>query len=539
MKFDYIIVGAGSAGCVLANRLTENPEVTVLLLEAGSSDKKQEVHIPAAYTKLHYSEVDWGYHTVPQPFVKNRKMYQPRGKVLGGSSSTNCMAYIRGNKLDYDEWRDLGNPGWGYEDVLPYFKKAENNQQFVDQYHGQGGPLNITHATRWKNPLGEAFVNSCIESGIPANKDFNGAKQEGAGLFQFTIKKGKRHSTATAFLKPALKRKNLLVITEAHIQRVMLDNSRALGVEFLTDGALDWAYAEKEVILSAGAFNSPQILMLSGIGPVDQLKLKGISAVTDLPGVGQNLQDHLISGISALATKKNTLNSAENFWNILRYFLFKKGPFTTSPLQACAFLKTKKGLDRPDMQFHFAPAHSTDIHDIEVFPYGVDGFSILPTLLRPKSVGSVTLNSNNPMEAPVIDPNYFSDEGNEDYEAMMAGMRMARMVLESDAFTPFRKEIHFPTNYKDDKALSEHMLSVVETCYHPVGTCKMGMDSMAVVDSRLLVHGYKNLRVVDASIMPTVISGNTNAPVIMIAEKAADMIKQDSNMKVYQRGALL
>lgn len=537
MVFDYIIVGAGSAGCVLANRLSTDPTVTVLLLEAGGPDTKMEVHIPAAYSKLNGTAVDWGFWTEPQMALNGRRMYQPRGKTLGGCSSTNAMAYVRGNRHDYDDWAALGNAGWSYNDVLPYFIRSEHNEQISQldaRYHGQNGPLNVTFATRFRTPLADAFVESCQQTGIRANHDYNGAEQEGTGLFQFTIKDGKRHSAATAFLKPALKRPNLTVITHAMTRQIILKNDRATGVEFVTGKNLTQiATAKKEVILSAGAFQSPQLLMLSGIGPADELRSAGVVVKKSLPGVGQNLQDHLFSGVSSLCSQRGIssnfhLKPLNQLKALGQYFLAKKGPMTISPLEAVAFLKTDPSLERVDMQFHFAPVHmgddyKADMYDLATWPTS-DGYIILPTLLKPKSVGYVGLRSANPLDAPVIQPNYMEHE--DDRQVLIKGIRQALDVMQADAFGPYRNRIQTPTDSSSDDSIWQHILQQLETVYHPVGTCKMGTtsDEMAVVDSELRVRGIEGLRVVDASVMPTIISGNTNAPVYMIAEKAADLI---------------
>lgn len=537
MTYDYIVVGAGSAGCVLANRLSADPSLTVLLLEAGGPDTKMELHIPAAYSKLNGTAVDWGFWTEPQTALNGRRMYQPRGKTLGGCSSTNAMAYVRGNRYDYDDWAALGNPGWGYTDVLPYFIRSEHNEQINQldaHYHGQNGPLNVTFATRFKTPLADAFVESCQQTGIRLNHDYNGAEQEGTGFFQFTIKDGKRHSAATAFLKPVLNRPNLTVITRAMTRQVILSNDRATGVEFVTGkNQTQIATATKEVILSAGAFQSPQLLMLSGIGPADDLRRAGVERRKELPGVGQNLQDHLFSGISSLCSQRGI---SSNFhlkpFNQLKalgqYFLSKKGPMTISPLEAVAFLKTDPTQERIDMQFHFAPVHmgddyKADMYDLSTWPT-TDGYIILPTLLKPKSVGYVGLRSANPLDAPVIQPNYMDHE--DDRQVLIKGMRQGLDVMEADGFGPYRQRIQTPIGSRTDDAIWQHILQQLETVYHPVGTCKMGpeTDEMAVVDSNLRVRGIEGLRVVDASIMPTIVSGNTNAPVFMIAEKAADLI---------------
>ncbi|MFN4144519.1 MAG: GMC family oxidoreductase [Runella sp.] len=529
MTFDYIIIGAGSAGCVLAHRLSENPAHQVLLLEAGGPDKKMEIHIPAAYSKLNRSEVDWGFQTEPQPHVLNRQIYLPRGKTLGGSSSTNAMAYIRGNRADYDLWAARGCEGWDYESVLPYFKKSENNEQINDEYHGVGGPLNVTYAQKFRTPVADAFVQACVAYGLPENHDFNGAQQQGAGLFQFTIKDQKRCSTAVAFLKPILQRPNLTVITHAHTRQILIENDRAVGVEFLTGkNTTQRAMATREVILSAGAFCSPQILMLSGVGDSETLKKFGITTKKHLPGVGQNLQDHLLTGVSSLATVP-TANDSLSAWGqikgLAQYVLFKKGPFTISPLEANAFLKITDSPDPVDFQLHFAPVHigndgKADFYNPDTFPH-TSGYTILPTLLKPKSIGYVGLRSANPLEAPLIDPRFFSDE--HDQQTLLKGTKIAIEIMESEAFAPYRKALILPKE-KDDGAILLHNQTMLETVYHPVGTCKMGADEAAVVDAQLRVRGIEGLRVADASVMPRIIAGNTNATCIMIGEKAADFV---------------
>jgi choline dehydrogenase len=529
-KYDYIIVGAGSAGCVLANRLSENPSNQVLLLEAGDPDKKLEIKIPGAYSKLHRSEVDWAFWSEPQEQLDGRKLYLPRGKTLGGSSSTNAMAYVRGNKADYDEWASLGNRHWDYESVLPYFKKSEHNEDIHTDFHGSSGPLNVTFAKGFRTPFADAFVEACAENGIPANPDYNGENQEGASPFQFTIKNGLRHSTASAFLKPILKRPNLTIQTSAQVSKILLENDRAIGVEVLKKkGGVDQIFANKEIILSAGAFQSPQILMLSGIGDKDELQNLGIESKIDLPGVGKNLQDHLFFNCAALSKTQEGFNHhipiIPQVKGLIQLFFTQKGALTCSPLEAVAFYNSG-GEAGVDFQFHFAPMqigsdYKTDFHDLSTFPT-VDGFSILPSLIKPKSRGYVSLRSTDPKAAPLIQPNFLTEK--EDWETLIRGTRKAIEILQSSAFEPYRKTIITPPDQSDEGIIA-HIKKSVETIYHPVGTCKMGTDELAVVNDRLQVHGIKNLRIADASIMPTIVSGNTNAACIMIGEKAADLIK--------------
>jgi choline dehydrogenase len=536
--YDYIIIGAGSAGCVLANRLSEDPSVKVLLLEAGERDTKLEIHIPAAYGKLNYTKVDWSYYTEPQTHVDDRKMYQPRGKTLGGSSSTNAMAYVRGNRQDYDDWAKMGAKGWDYAGVLPYFKKSENNEQIQNDYHGHGGFLNVTFAQQYKTPLADAFVAGCVEQGIPETKDYNGAEQMGASAFQFTIKDGKRHSTAQAFLKPVLGRKNLTVVTGAHVKQIVIENNRAKGVEILKNGSVETFEAQREVLLSAGSFGSPQILMLSGIGSKEELQKHKIEIKKELEGVGKNLHDHLMFGISNLSTWKGTLNNVlkplNQLKHLVNYLINKKGPFTISPLEANAFLKSDPSVLQPDIQFMFVPGHmgndesvanGTDIYKPDSYPK-MDGFTILPVLLQPKSRGYVALRSANPMDAPIIQPNYLKEES--DRILLIKAFKIARKVMASEAFKPFTKSIYYPINAETDEAILQHIKNTLECVYHPVSTCRMGEDAMSVVDSRLRVHGIEGLRVIDGSVMPKIVSGNTNAACIMIGEKGADMVKEDN-----------
>lgn len=530
--YHYIIIGAGSAGCVLANRLSEDAGINVLLLEAGPADKKLEIHIPGAYTKLNRTKVDWAFNTEPQEFVNGRSIYIPRGKTLGGSSSTNAMAYVRGNKEDYNEWEKLGNKGWGYNDVLPYFIKSEHNEQFSNSFHGKDGLLNVTHSQQ-PSILADAFVEACTQCGIQQNDDYNGAMQAGACKLQFTIKNNQRHSTASAFLKPAFQRKNLTIKTNVTVNKIIIEDERATGVEVFTGiNATEKIYCKREVILCAGAIQSPQILMLSGIGDADELRRVGVEIKHKLPGVGKNLQDHLWSGascLSTIATGNNLLKPVNMGKAILQHLLFKKGPLGNSPLEANAFIQSDKKLERPDIQLHFLPLqvgndYSTDIYDLSTFPKA-NGFSVMCVLLRPESRGFIGLKDHNPRSFPVIQPNFLSVQN--DLNILVTALKKGMQVLEAPAFDTYRKNnLYFPGRDFTDQDLKGHILKSVETLYHPVGTCKMGNDAMSVVNDALQLYGIKNLRVIDASVMPTIVSGNTNAPTIMIAEKGADLIKQ-------------
>jgi choline dehydrogenase len=498
--FDYIVIGAGAAGCVLASGLSENRECNVLLIEAGPPDRKREIHIPAAFSKLFKTPLDWNFATEPQENLNGRRLYWPRGKMLGGSSSMNAMVYIRGRPADFDGWRDLGNQGWGFEDVLPFFKRVE-------------AAVSIT-GLKSVNPLSQAFVDACKQTGMRLNPDFNDASQEGAGLFRVMQKNGRRWSAEDAYLRPALQRGNLTVWTGIQASRILIENGRAVGIEYFQKGETQQVRASREVILSAGAIGSPQLLLLSGIGPLKQLEAQGISVQADLAGVGENLQDHLSVGESYFCTQPVSLTDIETFSNLVKYFVLKNGPLTSNIAEAGAFVKSKPGLAECDLEFHFAPVHYID-HGFA--KPGGHGFSLGPSLLTPKSRGRITLRSPDPLQPPAIDPGYLSDP--DDMPPLVEGIRLARRIAAAAAFDPFRGK---PVFDEDDP--EAHVRGRAETLYHPAGTCKMGGDPMSVVSPQLDVHGIAGLRVVDASVMPVIVGGNTQAATMMIAEKAVQMI---------------
>jgi choline dehydrogenase len=523
MEYDYIIVGSGSAGSVLANRLSAKPEIKVLLLEAGRSDNSFYVRMPAGIANLSGPRFNWGYETAPQAAMKGRRMYWPRGRLIGGSSSVNAMVYMRGQPADYDHWRQLGNAGWSYDDVLPYFKKAERNERLHDRFHGADGPLNVAERP-YTNPLSHAFVEAAQQAGLPFNPDFNGALQLGCGLFQVTQKNGRRWSAASAYLHPAAARENLTIVTKAQATRVLIENGRAVGVEYARGRRRHTARASQEVVLAAGAINSPQLLLLSGIGPAEELRARGVSVVHDLPGVGKNLQDHLNVNIVQRAKRGSALDGKNRglapIGVALEYLFYGTGPGTSNVAEAGAFAISELGAANPDVQYHFIPAQ---VVNHARTPMDGDGVTVHACCLRPQSRGEIRLASTDPLQPPVMDPNYLAADY--DLKVLIAGLRQGRDILAPQAFKPWLGEERLPGPAVQSNAeLEDFIRATAETEYHPVGTCKMGSDPMAVVDEKLRVRGIERLRVIDASIMPAIVSGNTNAPVIMIAEKGAEMM---------------
>jgi choline dehydrogenase len=518
-EYDYVIVGAGSAGCVLANRLSADPGVSVLLVEAGASDRTMNVRIPAAFSKLFKTSRDWDYSTEPEPHLDGRSLYIPRGKMLGGSSSMNAMIYIRGNRADYDGWVEQGAKGWGYDEVLPYFRRAEHNERGADAFHGTGGPQNVKDLS-FPNPVSEKFVEAGIEAGIPRNADFNGADQEGMGLFQVTQKKGARWSAANGYLRPVLKRPNLTVRSEALVRKVVLTRGRATAVEYDREGETILARARREVILSAGAINTPQLLMLSGIGPADQLRTHGIEVLLDNGNVGAHLQDHPFVLMSWETSAKGTLAEAEKPLSLARYLLTSTGLLSSNIGEAGGFFRSSDDLSVPDLQFHFAPAFFQE-HGFAT--HTGPALSIGPTLVAPTSRGSVQLRSADPGAAPRITTNILGDPS--ELNALMTGVEKALEINRTSAFKELvGKPLRPGPDVQTRADLEAWVKQTVELVYHPTCTARMGDPADAVVDPDLRVHGVDGLRVVDASVMPTVTRGNTNAPTIMIAEKAADLI---------------
>src|SRR5262245_40054143 len=527
--FDYIIVGAGSAGCVLANRLTASGRHRVLLLEAGGPDRNIWIHIPLGYGKLFSNaKVNWLYSTEPEPELDNRRIVQPRGKVLGGSSSINGLLYIRGQHEDFDHWRQLGNTGWSFDDVLPYFRRAEDQERGEDSLHGVGGPLAVSNVSE-PHPLCEAFLTAVEQAGYPRNDDFNGPTQEGAGHYQLTARNGRRCSRAVGYLRPARRRHHLVVTANALTRRILFAGRRAIGVEYLEGGVTRTAYAAGEVIVAGGAFNSPQLLQLSGLGPAALLQSLGIAVVADMPGVGADLQDHLQVRMQYRCTEPITMNDVINSRRQrlaagLRYVLARKGLLTIGAGYAGGFFRTDRSLATPDVQINLL-IFSADTVGAALHPF--PGFIAAVCQLRPESRGHVRIRSADPRQPPAIQPRYLSAP--HDRDVMTRGMKLLRHIMDQPAIRRYIALEHAPgVNCTSDADLLKFARATGTTVFQPTSTCRMGHDAAAVVDERLRVRGIDRLRVVDASIMPTVVSGNTNAAVIMIAEKGADMILADA-----------
>ena len=524
--FDFVVVGAGSGGCAVAGRLSEDSATSVALLDAGGKNDNWVVTTPGAMILMISGKVNnWAFNTVPQKGLNGRIGYQPRGKGLGGSSAINAMVYIRGHRADYDEWASLGNQGWSYADVLPYFKRSEHNAELDGEYHGKGGPLHV-QGLQSDNPVREMFLQGAREAQFRIRDDFNAAEQEGLGVYQVTQKNGERWSAARAYVHPHMgSRGNLRVETGAQATRIIFEGKRAVGVEYRQGNETKQLRARREVILSSGAFQSPQLLMLSGVGDGQALKQHGIASTHHLPGVGANLQDHpdFVFGYASDAPYFSGLSWSgigRIFMGILQYRRERRGPMTSNVAECGGFLKTRADLALPDIQLHFCMAM---VEDHGRKPRWGTGFSCHVCLLRPKSRGSVWLDSADPLAAPAIDPNFFGEES--DVDTMVAGFKTTRRLMETPALRALQTKDMFTSDVRTDDDIRGLLRARVDTVYHPVGTCKMGNDASAVVDPKLKVHGLEGLRVVDASIMPTLIGGNTNAPTIMIGEKAADMIK--------------
>lgn len=531
--YDYIIVGAGSAGCVLANRLTADGKRRVLLLEAGGRDSSPWIHIPVGYSQtLKDPKVNWLFQTEPDPTTMGRQHVWPRGKVLGGSSSINGLLYIRGQRRDYDIWRQLGNEGWGWEDVAPYFVRSQNQERDGLDGHGQGGPLNVSDVTQ-RHPVSDAVVEACEQAGVKRNDDVNSADQEGATYYQLTVKNGLRCSAAVAYLKPAMDRSNLRVEIHALVHKVVFDGRRAIGVDYEQNGEIKRARAGAEVILAGGAVNSPHLLQLSGVGPADLLRKMNIGVVHELKGVGENLRDHFVVGLRyrlkrGVVSVNEMTRGFRFLGELARYAINRTGLLSLSAAHVAIFLKSRPDLETPDVQYHCLPATmdaeklaNEQKMELEKFP----GLTIAPCQLRPESTGTIRLKAPDPRAHPAIQPNYLADPL--DQETIVAGLKWGRKIAAQPALQRYIDHELAPgpsIAEADEAGLLDYARQTGSTIYHPVGTCKMGRDALAVVDPSLRVHGLEALRVVDASVMPRLVSGNTNAPTIMIAEKAADMI---------------
>jgi choline dehydrogenase len=514
--YDYVIVGAGSAGCVLANRLSEDPDVQVLLIEAGPPDTADFIHIPAAFSALFRSQSDWDLGTGYEPGLEDRRVYLPRGKTLGGSSSLNAMIYMRGHRGDYDEWRDLG---WGWDDLLPYFLRAEDNVRGPSEHHGVGGPLRVSDSLA-RTGLSQAFLDACAARGLPANEDFNGPRQEGFGWYQVTTRDGKRGSTAVSYLHPVMDRPNLTVETHLHVHRVLFDGTRAVGVAGSRLSEMHEFRAEREVVVCAGTYLSPQILWLSGIGRPDELALLAVPPVAEVPGVGLGLQDHPTAGFTWMCEEPVSLKDALTEENLALWATQGTGPLSSNVAECGGFLRTREELDAPDVQFHMVSAMFIQEG---LIPAPAHGFTLSTCVVKPESRGQVAVVSPDPTTKPLIVHNYFAEP--EDMRSAVAGLRAVLEIARTEPLARFAQMPYTAPASESDEDLAAHVRRTTQTIYHPTSTCRMGVDDLAVVDPELRVRGVEGLRVVDASILPSVPRGNTNAPVIAVAEKAADLIR--------------
>jgi choline dehydrogenase len=531
--FDYVVTGAGSAGCAVAARLSESGRYSVALLEAGPPDTNPWIHIPIGFTQVFTdASVNWKFESAPVAALNNRSLYQPRGKVLGGSSSINGTVYMRGTPADYDNWRQSGCEGWDWDSVLPFFKKAENQERGTDAWHGVGGPLNVSDIAPSDWPLARAMVAAAIEAGVAPNADFNGAQQEGTGFYQFTASKGRRVSTARAYLKPAAKRANLRIITGAHASKILFSGTRAVGVEYLSANGTHSVHATREIVVSGGTFGSPQLLALSGLGPAQQLQALGVQVLRDMPGVGAHLHDHFNTYLSFRCAQAVTFNDLalslpRKLMAGMRYALSRSGPLSNTGICAGAMIRSDERFENPDLQINMLAFSTADRRPGGLVPHPFSAFTISPVHLRPEGRGSVTLNSADPRDPPRIQFEFLTSDY--DRKAILYGMRFCREIARQPALKSFTVEEVMPgATVESDEALLEDVRARAIANYHPVGTCRMGHQVDAVVDPRLRVHGISGLRVADASIMPQIIAGNTNAPSIMIGEKAAAMILDDA-----------
>ena len=539
--FDFIVTGAGSAGCVVAARLSENGRHRVLLLEAGPPDTNPWIHVPLGFARTYVNpKVNWKFETAPQPQLNNRQLYLPRGKTLGGSSSINGMVYIRGNHGDYDEWRQRGCVGWDWDSVLPFFKKAENQTRGADEFHGVGGPLHVSDQPA-RFELADAALEACVQAGIPRNPDFNGAVQEGCGYYQTTTNNRRRWSTAKAYLGPARTRANLVIRTEAHATRVIIENNRAVGVEYHTPQGRQTARCRGEVIVSGGAYGSPQLLLLSGLGPAEHLRDMGIEIIRDMPAVGSNLHDHFNTNLNWRVSKAITLNDLERSWPRkikagLQYALFRSGPMASNGIHAGLFTRSDPRLERPDLQINIFEWSTLERSKSRVVPHPFPGFTLMPVHLRPDGRGTVRLGSPDPLAPPRVLFDYLRSEY--DWRALQAGIALCRKIAGQPALKPYIVEEITPgAGVTSESDLVAFVRETGVSNQHPTSSCAMGTGTNTVVDPRLRVHGIAGLRVVDASVMPVVVGGNTNAPTIMIGEKASAMILEDMAAGAVQMAA--